>query len=453
MPSTVLRAAVSAAVTAAVAAAVMATAAVALAAPAAAAPSPASAPVELPYGYDTCNAGFVWREARPADHVCVTVRDRTLTAQENAAAAGRVDPYRNGYGPKACKDGFVWREAFDGDLVCVTPDRRSRAKFDNAHARERYARNSLTVQDRIEYALTEWMKANGITNAGLVVSRDGGIVGRYRNGTGDPDRAVPVASLSKAITGVCVMNLIDNGRLTFATPLSSLPASFQADIGITGKAGLGRITIEQLLRHTSGIKYDTPDLTRLKGIPTDDTADLVLITTALKQPLGDAKETYNNINYAILGRVIQAVSGETYESYCKRIALTPRGAPNARLGIRGLGAYGGWEISPVEYARFARAFDPRERLLSPAAQRFIDGVAVTGEAHASLGVYVTKTAGGRNLWHFGAWQSSVTTPGEFGAFHALWDNGVSVTVQYDKWILDPARNALDTALREAAYGL
>ena len=78
---------------------------------------------------------------------------------------------------------------------------------------------------------------------------------------------------------------------------------------------------------------------------------------------------------------------------------------------------------------------------------------MAGEAHESLGGLVTKTSGGRNVWHFGAWQSTVTSPGEFGAFSALWDNGTSVTVQYDKWIEDPARNSLDNTLRAAAYGL
>ena len=41
----------------------------------------------LPYGPDTCIQGYVWREAQPSDHVCVTPPIRDATAQQNAAAA------------------------------------------------------------------------------------------------------------------------------------------------------------------------------------------------------------------------------------------------------------------------------------------------------------------------------------------------------------------------------
>jgi hypothetical protein len=91
----------------------------------------------LPYGPDTCKNGFVWREARPSDHVCVTPATRQTTWDENALADSRREPNGGPYGPNTCKQGFVWREAFDGDVVCVTPDRRTQAKADNAAAAER----------------------------------------------------------------------------------------------------------------------------------------------------------------------------------------------------------------------------------------------------------------------------------------------------------------------------
>ncbi|WP_237109521.1 hypothetical protein, partial [Nonomuraea sp. MG754425] len=47
-----------------------------------AAPCAAAAALTEP-GSDTCLAGFVWREARPADHVCVTPKVRERTAVEN----------------------------------------------------------------------------------------------------------------------------------------------------------------------------------------------------------------------------------------------------------------------------------------------------------------------------------------------------------------------------------
>ncbi|MCA0155348.1 fibronectin type III domain-containing protein [Tsukamurella sp. M9C] len=91
----------------------------------------------LPYGPDTCKQGFVWREARTSDRVCVTPSTRTATAEENRLAASRRQPGGGAYGPNTCRQGFVWREAYAGDVVCVTPASRSRAHADNAAASSR----------------------------------------------------------------------------------------------------------------------------------------------------------------------------------------------------------------------------------------------------------------------------------------------------------------------------
>ncbi|MFE3448068.1 serine hydrolase domain-containing protein [Nonomuraea sp. NPDC059194] len=311
-----------------------------------------------------------------------------------------------------------------------------------------------TVQDRVNAALSRWMSANGVANAGLAVMRDNALVGSYGYNEMSAETPAPVASLSKAITGVCVMSLVDDGRLRFNTPLRSLPPSFRRMTGRWSSRAVGDITIEQLLRHTSRITVD-PSQAGLAGIPNAASSDRRLVRLALRQPLSTMprSEVYNNMNYAILGLVIQSVTREPYESYCRRMALAPRGAAQARIGagIRAMGAFGGWELSAVDYAMFARAYDPRARLLSPAAHRFIDARANSRKPTASLGMFVVRTASGRNLFHHGSWGSSATTPRQFSSFFAMWDNGISVVVTYDRNLTDAARNALDNTLREAAY--
>jgi hypothetical protein len=106
-----------------------------------ASPAPAQAD-PLPYGPDTCLEGFVWREARDGDTVCVTPAVRNRTAEENQLAASRREPNGGAYGPDTCKQGYVWREAFDGDTVCVTPEIRAEAVTDNAAAESRKAANT-----------------------------------------------------------------------------------------------------------------------------------------------------------------------------------------------------------------------------------------------------------------------------------------------------------------------
>lgn len=89
-----------------------------------------------PGTYGTCTEGYVWREASPSDHVCVTPAVRDQTATENESAAAR----RMGSGPDGpdtCKYGYVWREAFPDDHVCVEPSSRTQAARDNREAQNR----------------------------------------------------------------------------------------------------------------------------------------------------------------------------------------------------------------------------------------------------------------------------------------------------------------------------
>ena len=85
-----------------------------------------------------CIRGYQWREANPADHVCVTDEAHNRTQKENSEAAGRVDP-NGAYGPNSCKQGFVWRNAYNGDAVCVTPNIRDVVATENTEAPSKIA--------------------------------------------------------------------------------------------------------------------------------------------------------------------------------------------------------------------------------------------------------------------------------------------------------------------------
>lgn len=89
---------------------------------------------------DRCLQGYVWREARPTDHVCVSGSTRSQAWADNAAAPSRW--VSGPFGPHTCIQGYVWREAFLGDDVCVTPANRSLAAADNAQVPNRVLRPS-----------------------------------------------------------------------------------------------------------------------------------------------------------------------------------------------------------------------------------------------------------------------------------------------------------------------
>jgi hypothetical protein len=97
------------------------------------------------FGPDTCKPGFVWREAIAAglrgddgdDHVCVTPAARARAAASNQQLAARSNPARLTFGPNTCKVGFVWREADAFDWVCVDPLIRQAVRTDNGLAASR----------------------------------------------------------------------------------------------------------------------------------------------------------------------------------------------------------------------------------------------------------------------------------------------------------------------------
>jgi hypothetical protein len=86
------------------------------------------------YSPNACLDGWIWRQANPTDHVCVTPAVRSQTAADNAAASSRHEPNSD-----SCIPEFVWREAYTNDVVCVTPATRTEAALDNAAAAYRVA--------------------------------------------------------------------------------------------------------------------------------------------------------------------------------------------------------------------------------------------------------------------------------------------------------------------------
>jgi hypothetical protein len=79
-----------------------------------------------------CKSGYVYRDAKDGDGICVTPGERSEAKAQNANAENNRKVVGGPYGPNTCRDGYVWREAFAGDVVCVTPFERQKARQQNA---------------------------------------------------------------------------------------------------------------------------------------------------------------------------------------------------------------------------------------------------------------------------------------------------------------------------------
>ncbi|MGZ6674808.1 MAG: hypothetical protein ACXVFM_20920 [Solirubrobacteraceae bacterium] len=125
----------------------------------------ASASAAGDHGPLSCLDGYVWRQATPRDHVCVTPAVRAQTARDNALAPSRRSATPGTFGPDLCTPGYVWREAVPGDHVCVTPAIWQQVHDDNLTAGAR--RNALRVKVGGHAATrTYWVHADGI-NVGV----------------------------------------------------------------------------------------------------------------------------------------------------------------------------------------------------------------------------------------------------------------------------------------------
>ncbi|GAA0574097.1 beta-lactamase family protein [Kribbella sandramycini] len=140
----------------------------------------------------------------------------------------------------------------------------------------------------------------------------------------DPRSRVRIGSNTKPFTATVVLQLVGEGKLALEDPIEKyLPGLVRGD-GIDGR----RITVRQLLQHTSGIPeyHDlTPDYppTRHTYWEPRDLVDIALQKKALFPP-GEGY-TYSNTNYILAGLLVQKVTGRPLGEEITRRVIEPAG--------------------------------------------------------------------------------------------------------------------------------
>ena len=133
------------------------------------------------------------------------------------------------------------------------------------------------------------------------------------------DTLFQIGSTTKTFTGIVVMRLVEQGKLDLDTPIKTyLPELKFADPEATEK-----VTMRHLLTHTGGWLGDHfKDF----GFGDDNLAKYVASLDSIPQltPLGEVW-SYNNAGFVLAGRVIEAVTGKTYEAATQELLLDPLG--------------------------------------------------------------------------------------------------------------------------------
>lgn len=123
-----------------------------------------------------------------------------------------------------------------------------------------------------------------------------------------PQTPFSIGSVSKSFTGLAIMQLVEEGKIDLDSPVQVYVPWFT--LQDTDQAS--RITVRQLLHHTSALS--TFDGNKFFETKTDDEFMRMLASTRVNNREGSAFE-YSNLNYMILGKVIESASGTPYEIY------------------------------------------------------------------------------------------------------------------------------------------
>src|SRR5258708_3792127 len=164
--------------------------------------------------------------------------------------------------------------------------------------------------------------ADGLPGAVLLVGHNGQVIYRkaYGSRSLEPKRELmtldtvfDLASLTKVIaTTTAVMQLVERGTVRMNDPVAKYLPEFAQN-------GKDDITVRQLLTHYSGLE---PDLDLKVAWMGKQTAYAMALAETPDDPPG-SKFSYSDVNFIVLGELIERVSGETLDEYAARHIFAP----------------------------------------------------------------------------------------------------------------------------------
>ena len=130
-----------------------------------------------------------------------------------------------------------------------------------------------------------------------------------------PDNIFRIASLTKQFTAVAILQLHEKGLLSIEDDIKKYIPDFPS---------MEKITIANLLSHTSGIKNITDDLWNEMKRKASTPADLVVMIKKLPPDFKPGTSfNYSNSGFILLGYIIEKVSGKSYEQYISENIFKP----------------------------------------------------------------------------------------------------------------------------------
>lgn len=245
--------------------------------------------------------------------------------------------------------------------------------------------SDLVETKRLDETIERFMDQWKIKGASLAVMKDGKLVYSKGYGFADEERGIKtdvhhifrVASVSKLITATGIMKLVESGKLSLGDQIFGEKGVLNdtALYGTIADKRVKNITVENLLRHQGGfsVRYGDPmfnpiEIAQKMNVPAP--ADLnTIIKYVLSKRLGftpGAGTSYSNVGFGILSKVIEKVTGGSYESFIQDSVLIPAGCYDMHLGHN---LYKNHYLNEVNYyeqadAELVQACDGRDTLVN-----------------------------------------------------------------------------------------
>ncbi|MGC2368081.1 MAG: serine hydrolase [Candidatus Sulfotelmatobacter sp.] len=176
--------------------------------------------------------------------------------------------------------------------------------------------------NNVDRVIEQAIHDGNIPGAVLLVGHNGRVIYRkaYGNRALEPrrepmtlDTIFDLASLTKVIaTTTAVMQLVEEGKVRLNDPVAKYLPEFAQN-------GKDDVTLRQLLTHYSGL---APDLDLKMPWEGKDTAYRMAFAETPQDPPG-SRFSYSDINFIVLGALVERVSGESLDEYCQRHIFLP----------------------------------------------------------------------------------------------------------------------------------
>lgn len=249
-----------------------------------------------------------------------------------------------------------------------------------------------------------------------------------------------IASMSKLLTSLAVMRLVEQGLIQLDAPFAEQYVTDDP----ANDSRFARVTVRHLLTHTSALPGLRGSFFRGSVDDWHDAVEVAYDRDMLNREPG-TEFFYSNANFVLLGALVEQKSGLPYEQAVQQLVLDPLGIVTAelvdteeqptgdpgyvvspgRLYMEALGPAGGWVMTATDAARLMSAYDPTVAPVvnadTIAAMRTWSGIQSDVPDKYQYGLGLMLVAPGTWVGHTGTIES-------VRSFSLLLPNGYGITV-------------------------